>query len=201
MIEPRLLVSAYREGVFPMALDGGEIGWFSPDPRGILPLDGFIVSARLARVVRQQKFEIRIDTAFEDVMRACATRPDDGTWISEEIVESYVALHRLGGAHSVRSVAGRQTRRRPVRRAHRRRILRRVDVSSRDRRIQGRAGRIGGSASSERIPPLGYSVDDAAPRAVRRDRDPKTRLRAATYARDCRTMRVRRGAGEECVNR
>ncbi|MCC7042927.1 MAG: leucyl/phenylalanyl-tRNA--protein transferase [Acidobacteria bacterium] len=101
MIDPALLVRAYREGIFPMALDDGEIGWFSPDPRGIIPLETFHVPARLARVVRSGRFEIRIDTAFEAVMRACAERPDDGTWISEEIVESYLALHRLGLAHSV----------------------------------------------------------------------------------------------------
>jgi leucyl/phenylalanyl-tRNA--protein transferase len=101
VIDPALLVRAYREGIFPMAVDGGEIGWFSPNPRGILPLDGFRVSARLARVLRQGKFEITIDRSFEAVMRACADRPGEGTWISEEIVESYVALQRLGIAHSV----------------------------------------------------------------------------------------------------
>lgn len=89
-----------------MALDDGEIGWFSPDPRGILPLDAFRVPARLARVIRRGTFTIRIDTRFEDVMRACAQRPDDGTWISEEIVESYVELHRLGHAHSVEAWQG-----------------------------------------------------------------------------------------------
>ena len=101
MIDPALLVRAYREGIFPMALDDGEIGWFSPDPRGIIPLDTFHISARLARVARSGRFEVRIDTAFEAVMRACAERPDDGTWINEEIVESYLTLHRLGLAHSV----------------------------------------------------------------------------------------------------
>jgi leucyl/phenylalanyl-tRNA--protein transferase len=101
VIDPALLVRAYREGIFPMALDDGEIGWFSPDPRGVIPLETFHVPARLARVVRSARFEIRIDTAFEAVMRACAERPNDGTWISEEIVESYLALHRLGLAHSV----------------------------------------------------------------------------------------------------
>lgn len=101
MIDAALLVRAYREGIFPMALDDGEIGWFSPDPRGVIPLEAFHVPARLARVVRSGHFEIRIDTAFEAVMRACGERPDDGTWISEEIVESYLALFRLGLAHSV----------------------------------------------------------------------------------------------------
>lgn len=101
MIDPALLVRAYREGIFPMALDDGEIGWFSPDPRAIIPLDAFHVPGRLARVVRSGRFEIRIDTSFEAVMRACGERPGEGTWISDEILESYVALHRLGLAHSV----------------------------------------------------------------------------------------------------
>lgn len=101
VIDAALLVRAYREGMFPMALDDGEIGWFSPDPRGVIPLDAFHVPARLARVVRSGSFDTRIDTAFEAVMRACGERPDDGTWISEEIVQSYLALFRLGLAHSV----------------------------------------------------------------------------------------------------
>jgi leucyl/phenylalanyl-tRNA--protein transferase len=96
-----LLVRAYREGIFPMGIDGGEIGWFSPDPRGILPLDAFRVPSRLARVVRQGAFEICVNRDFAAVMRACADDRDDGTWISDEIFESYVALHRAGAAHSV----------------------------------------------------------------------------------------------------
>jgi leucyl/phenylalanyl-tRNA---protein transferase len=102
VIDPAVLVRAYRQGIFPMALEDGEIGWFSPNPRGIIPLDHFRLPGRLARVVRQGKFEIAIDRGFEVVMRACADRRgEDGTWISEEIIETYVALHRLGLAHSV----------------------------------------------------------------------------------------------------
>jgi leucyl/phenylalanyl-tRNA--protein transferase len=105
MIPTDLLVSAYASGWFPMAVEGGEIRWFSPNPRGIIPLDAFRVPSRLARVYRQQRFEIRIDSAFEDVIRACATvdrDPDDpGSWITDEIIESYVALHAGGLAHSV----------------------------------------------------------------------------------------------------
>ena len=100
-LDPAIVVRAYRDGLFPMAIEGGRIGWFSPDPRGIIPLDAFHVPARLARVIRSGRFEIAIDRGFETVMRACATREDDGTWISEEIVECYVTLHRLGLAHSV----------------------------------------------------------------------------------------------------
>ena len=101
MIPPPLLIRAYRQGLFPMAMEGGEIGWFSPDPRGVIPLDAFHVPARLRRLVRQGRFRIETDLAFGEVMRACATRPDDGTWISPEIADSYVELHRLGQAHSV----------------------------------------------------------------------------------------------------
>ena len=83
-------------------MEDGDLGWFSPDPRGIVPLDTFHVPSRLGRVLRRGVFEVRIDARFEDVMRACAQREDDdGTWITDEIIESYVALHRLGMAHSV----------------------------------------------------------------------------------------------------
>ena len=102
MIEPHLLLQAYASGWFPMAVDdpaGEGIEWFSPDPRGIIPLERFHVSKRLERVVRQGKFEVAIDRAFADVMQACAGR--DETWINQEILESYRELHRLGFAHSV----------------------------------------------------------------------------------------------------
>jgi leucyl/phenylalanyl-tRNA--protein transferase len=106
-LDPALVLRAYREGIFPMAMESGEIGWFSPDPRGVIPLDAFHIPARLARVVRSGRFDIHIDRAFEAVMRACAEREDDdGTWISESIVECYVALHRLGIAHSVETWRG-----------------------------------------------------------------------------------------------
>ena len=78
---------------------GGGIEWFSPNPRGILPLTDFRVPARLERTIRQHKFQIEIDRAFERVMRECAAR--DETWITEEIIASYMNLHRLGFAHSV----------------------------------------------------------------------------------------------------
>ncbi len=99
-LDPDLLLRAYALGWFPMGTGRrGRIEWFSPDPRGILPLDGFHMPSRLARVVRQSRFEVRIDTAFEVVMRACASREE--TWITDDIVGSYVALHRLGFGHSV----------------------------------------------------------------------------------------------------
>ena len=84
-----------------MALENGEIGWFSPDPRAILPLESFHLPHGLRRVLKRQPFEVRINTAFENVMRQCAARRE--TWISEEIIDSFCNLHRLGYAHSIES--------------------------------------------------------------------------------------------------
>lgn len=99
MIEPGFLLSAYASGLFPMALDGGEIGWFAPDPRGVIPLDQFHIPKGLRRVLKKRPFEIRVDTAFLEVIEGCANREE--TWISETILRSYLELHRLGHAHSV----------------------------------------------------------------------------------------------------
>lgn len=100
MIPAKLLLHAYRNAVFPMAMPDGEVAWFSPDPRAIIPLDdGFHVPHGLRRALNKGRFEIRIDTAFKAVMQRCAER--DETWINEEILDSYVNLHRLGHAHSV----------------------------------------------------------------------------------------------------
>jgi leucyl/phenylalanyl-tRNA--protein transferase len=99
MIEPELLLQAYRLGVFPMAMEDDSIGWFSPDPRAILPLDRFHVPHDLRRVQRRQTFEIKIDHRFAEVIRSCAGRKD--TWINAEIIASYEELHHLGYAHSV----------------------------------------------------------------------------------------------------
>ena len=102
MIPSDLLVSAYASGWFPMAVAPGDIRWYSPDPRGIIPLDTFHVSRRLARSLRQHRFEIRVNTSFRAVIEACADRENaDGDWIDGEIIESYCALHERGFAHSV----------------------------------------------------------------------------------------------------
>ena len=109
MLPVDLLVSAYASGWFPMAVEDGEIRWFSPDPRGVIPLDTFHVPRRLQRVLRHHTFTIEIDRDFASVIRACADadRGDDGgTWIDEEIFESYYALHRAGFAHSVEAWRG-----------------------------------------------------------------------------------------------
>ena len=102
MIPTDALLSAYASGWFPMAVSPGEIRWYSPDPRGIIPLDDFRVSSRLARALRTRAFEIRIDTSFRAVIEGCAARRDeDGNWIDAEIIDSYCALHEHGHAHSV----------------------------------------------------------------------------------------------------
>ena len=98
-LDARTIVVAYCQGIFPMADEDGEVGWYSPDPRAIFPLESFHVPRSLAKVIRQGHFDVRIDTCFEAVMRACAEREE--TWISEELVAAYVELHQLGLAHSV----------------------------------------------------------------------------------------------------
>ena len=100
MISPALLIEGYLQGVFPMGMENGEIGWFSPDPRAIIPLDdSFHVPHGLKSVLRRGVFELRVNQSFEEVMRACAAR--DETWITKEIIESYCELQRRGFAHSV----------------------------------------------------------------------------------------------------
>ena len=104
VIEPDILLAAYREGYFPMSdPTNGDVDWYNPDPRCILPLDGLNVSGSLARRVHSGRFEILADTSFEDVMRACAAPRASGTetWIDERFIKAYGQLHRRGLAHSV----------------------------------------------------------------------------------------------------
>jgi leucyl/phenylalanyl-tRNA--protein transferase len=101
-LEPGTLLTAYRCGLFPMPVNGhGATAWWSPDPRGVLPLDGLRVSRSLRRSCR--RFELRVDTAFADVMEGCRDPRRDGGWISADIVRAYQRLHELGWAHSVES--------------------------------------------------------------------------------------------------
>jgi leucyl/phenylalanyl-tRNA---protein transferase len=102
MIQAATLLEAYASSWFPMAVAPGEIRWYSPDPRGIMPLDAFHVPRRLARAMRTRAFEIRVDTAFRDVIVACSERENaEGNWIDREIIDSYCNLHAVGHAHSV----------------------------------------------------------------------------------------------------
>lgn len=98
------LMYGYRNGIFPMAdSDEGQLYWYAPDPRAIIPLDTYQPARSLRPLLNQRVFEVRINTAFERVMRECAApRGDDNkTWISDELVAAYTELHRLGHAHSV----------------------------------------------------------------------------------------------------
>lgn len=104
-LEPGTLLAAYRTGLFPMPIAPGEpMGWFSPLERGVLPLDGLRVSRSLRRSLRD--FEVRVDTAFLDVVDGCADPSRDGGWIDDEIRAAYGRLHELGWAHSVEAWQG-----------------------------------------------------------------------------------------------
>jgi leucyl/phenylalanyl-tRNA--protein transferase len=99
---PGTLLLAYRRGLFPMGLGrrgARPIGWWSPDPRGVLPLEGAIVSRSLRRSMG--RFEIRVNTAFEQVVAGCGAPGREGRWITPAITKAYVELHRLGWAHSI----------------------------------------------------------------------------------------------------
>jgi leucyl/phenylalanyl-tRNA--protein transferase len=99
-LTPQLLLTAYAQGIFPMADDVGRVHWLAPDPRAIIELDDFRTTRSLRAVVRRGAFEVWINRAYAEVMTACGARPE-GTWISPEIHRAYVALHELGYAHSV----------------------------------------------------------------------------------------------------
>ena len=99
-LEPATLLAAYRHGLFPMPVHGGgTLAWWSPDPRGVLPLDGLRVSRSLRRSLR--RYEVRVDTDFRGVMERCAEPGRDGGWITPAFVAAYCELHRLGWAHAV----------------------------------------------------------------------------------------------------
>ncbi|MCC6586831.1 MAG: leucyl/phenylalanyl-tRNA--protein transferase [Bryobacterales bacterium] len=97
-----MVLENYAKGLFPMGNPGfGIVTWHSPNPRAIIPLDGFHVSRSLARTLRQARFRVSFDDAFGDVIRACGERDGHETWITDEIRETYEELHRRGHAHSV----------------------------------------------------------------------------------------------------
>src|SRR5713101_3096874 len=90
------LLEAYRRGIFPWYDDTLPVCWWSPDPRGIFDLDNFHVSQRLQRTCRSGRFHVTADREFCEVIRGCADRPGQGTWITAEMMEAYESLHRLG---------------------------------------------------------------------------------------------------------
>jgi leucyl/phenylalanyl-tRNA--protein transferase len=108
-LEPETLLSAYAQGVFPMADRDGLVRWYTADPRGIIPLEAFHVPRSLRAIVRQGRFEIRVNHDFAGTMRGCMTENrDEGTWISEDLIAAYVKLHEMGFAHSVEAWQGGQ---------------------------------------------------------------------------------------------
>jgi leucyl/phenylalanyl-tRNA--protein transferase len=105
-LSPERLIAAYRRGIFPWFSAGQPILWWSPDPRMVLYVEEFRISRSLAKRVHRHEFEIRIDTAFRDVIDNCAAMPragQRGTWITPDMVDAYCELHRRGAAHSVES--------------------------------------------------------------------------------------------------
>ncbi len=100
IIPAEILLSAYSAGYFPMAdPEDSKIYWYSPDPRTIIPLDTFKISRSLHQVIKKNIFVIKINNAFSEVIRSCAGRKE--TWISDEIINSYINLHKMGFAHSI----------------------------------------------------------------------------------------------------
>jgi leucyl/phenylalanyl-tRNA---protein transferase len=106
-ITPQVLLQAYAAGIFPMAesADDPALYWVEPEERGVIPLQGFHISRSLRKRVKQQNYDIRVDTAFQHVIRECAARSEtrDETWINKRIITLYSQLHKMGCAHSVES--------------------------------------------------------------------------------------------------
>ncbi|WP_439272697.1 leucyl/phenylalanyl-tRNA--protein transferase [Pseudochrobactrum sp. HB0163] len=104
-LSPELLLRAYATGIFPMSesADDPEIFWVRPELRGIIPLDGFHIPRSLKKTLERSPFDIRMDTAFEQVLEGCANRldPDVGTWINQTIRNAYISLYEAGHCHSV----------------------------------------------------------------------------------------------------
>lgn len=102
------LIYGYINGIFPMADTDGTLYWYAPDPRAIIPLTTYKPAKSLRPVLNRNQFEIRINTAFTDVMRGCSSprSEDDSVWISEEIIDAYTELHQMGLAHSVETYMG-----------------------------------------------------------------------------------------------
>ena len=104
-LSPDWLLDAYRHGIFPWPIfdDASLLAWWSPDPRAIIPLEDFHVSKRLERTLRSERFRVTCNQDFAGVVHGCATGParEDGTWLNDDMIAGYTALHHLGYAHSV----------------------------------------------------------------------------------------------------
>src|SRR4051812_37880187 len=107
-LDPETLLLAYSQGAFPMTDRDGVTRWYTADPRGIIPLERFHIPRTLHQLVRQNRFAVRVNTAFEQTMLACMEARPEGTWISEELIQAYVQLHNMGFAHSVEAWQGKE---------------------------------------------------------------------------------------------
>lgn len=101
-LSPQNLVNAYSKGIFPMGDESGKVNWYEADPRGIVPLDSFHIPHDLMRILRQNRFEVTLDRNFYGVIAGCKNTRQS-TWITEDIIEAYLKLHKEGHAHSVES--------------------------------------------------------------------------------------------------
>jgi leucyl/phenylalanyl-tRNA---protein transferase len=103
-LDPATLIDAYSHGIFPWPTDDGALWWWSPDPRAVIPLDGLHVSRTLRRTLMSGRLTCTLDQSFPAVVRGCADRPGQGTWITVPMIRAYERLHALGIAHSVEVV-------------------------------------------------------------------------------------------------
>ena len=209
-ITPEILLRAYAAGIFPMAEDADDPGlfWVEPRERGVLPLDGFHLSKRLARTVRADRFEIRVDRDFDAVIAGCAgaTARRDKTWINGRIRRLYGDLFDLGHCHTVEAYREGRLVGGALRRAAGGGVLRREHVPPRARRLEGRPRPPGGAAAGRRLPPPRHPVRDRASRAVRRGRGAAPGIQAAPARGDrrpgrlaCVAARADRRAGAEAL--
>src|SRR5688572_3834867 len=107
-LDPQSLLTAYAQGSFPMADPDGKVRWYTASPRGVIPLDegAFLVPRTLRQIIRQGKFQVRINHDFRAVMTACMKTRAKRTWINQELIDAYAALHEMGHAHSVEAWRG-----------------------------------------------------------------------------------------------
>ncbi len=165
MIAPNILLGAYSMGYFPMADDNNTISWYSPDPRAIIPLDNYNIPRSTKHLIDKSIFEIEIDNNFETVIRGCADRKE--TWISEEIIESYIELHRLGYGHSVESIDQDGLAGGLYGVSLGTAFFRRIHVQSQKRRIKDCAGLSGETPFGKWLHTSRHSVYDSAPANIR----------------------------------
>ena len=195
-ITPEVLLRAYACGIFPMAesADDPTLFWVEPEMRGVIPLDGFRISSRLARTVRSDAFTVTVDTAFKAVIAGCAAPQAgrDDTWINKRIRDLYVGLHELGHCHSVEVWRERRSGRRALWRQPRPRLLRREHVSPRPRRLEGGAGASGGAADRRRLRTARHPICHRASAQLRRGRNPAAALHRAARQGDRGARRILR---------